>query len=403
MPAAPVPILDNRSARRLFLHRHALAEPPSGNGRGADLLDLVTRLGFVQIDSVNTLARAHDLILFARRPAYRPKSLQWLLERDRSLFEHWTHDAAAVPTAFLPHWKNRFARRAERLAAKWEEWQGHSVAERVEEVLAHIEANGCCGSGELAEGPRPKGGWWEWHPSKTAMEYLWHTGTLAIARRENFRKKYDLAHRVLPQVEAAHPDETMDFLCHGAVARLGFATPGEIANFWAHHAPHEVKPWVSAALSEGRLIEVDVEGVDGKLRRSLAFPDVIDAARDAPEPVGRLRVLSPFDPALRDRARAERLFGFRYRIEIFVPAEKRIFGYYVFPILEGDRLVGRIDMRADRDADAIVVTALWPERGLRWGKGRQTRLEAELQRLTRLAGVRGVRFEDGWLRDTVDF
>ena len=394
-----VPRLDNRAARRLFLDRHALAEPPAGTGRGADLLDLVTRLGFVQIDSVNTLARAHDLILFARRPAYRPKSLQWLLERDRSLFEHWTHDASAVPMALLPHWKNRFARKAEKIARKWEDWQGHSVHEQSDRVLAHIRENGCCGSGELAEGPRPKGGWWDWHPSKTAMEYLWHTGELAISRRENFRKLYDLAERVYPDVQRATEAQTLDTLCNGALDRLGFATAGEIAKFWDHHAPHEVKPWAEAEVAAGRLIEVEIEGHDGARRKSLARPDVLEAARDAPEAPARLRILSPFDPALRDRARAERLFGFRYRIEIFVPAERRIFGYYVFPMLEGDSLVGRIDVRADRDRDALVVTALWPEPGTRWGKARQARLEAELGRLTRLAGVTGVAFEDGWLRE----
>jgi uncharacterized protein YcaQ len=110
-------------------------------------------------------------------------------------------------------------------------------------------------------------------------------------------------------------------------------------------------------------------------------------------------VLSPFDPALRDRKRAERLFGFDYRIEIFVPEAKRKYGYYVFPVMEGDRIVARVDMKAFRDRDCLIVRALWPERGIRWGKGRQAAFEAELQRLTRLAGVTSVAFEDGWLRD----
>ena len=116
---------------------------------------------------------------------------------------------------------------------------------------------------------------------------------------------------------------------------------------------------------------------------------------------GKLLTLSPFDPALRDRARAERLFGFHYRIEVFVPAAKRVYGYYVFPLLEGDRLVGRIDMKAQRDSGTLAVTALWPERGVRWSPARIARLEAELDRVARFAGLERVEFVDGWLRDPV--
>jgi uncharacterized protein YcaQ len=125
---------------------------------------------------------------------------------------------------------------------------------------------------------------------------------------------------------------------------------------------------------------------------------VLAEAAALPPAPGRLRALSPFDPALRDRARALRLFGFDYRIEVFVPAPKRKYGYYVFPLLEGERIVGRIDMKADRAADLLRVTALWPEPGIRWTAPRQARLEAELARLTRLAGVSEVSFANDWLR-----
>ena len=141
--------------------------------------------------------------------------------------------------------------------------------------------------------------------------------------------------------------------------------------------------------------------MDGSHRRAFARPDVLQAAAAAPVPTGRLRVLSPFDPALRDRKRAERLFGFHYRIEVFTPAAKRIYGYYVFPLLEGDRLVGRIDMKAHRADGVLRVRALWPERGIAWGKGRQARLEAELHRVARFAGCDRVDWLDGWRRKTV--
>ncbi|MEL7184349.1 MAG: crosslink repair DNA glycosylase YcaQ family protein, partial [Pseudomonadota bacterium] len=189
---------------------------------------------------------------------------------------------------------------------------------------------------------------------------------------------------------------TVDWACGAALDRLGFATSGELAAFWDLITPAEAKAWCTAALAEGRLIEVDVAGVDGRLRRSVAWPDLADA--ETPEVTSRLRILSPFDPALRDRRRAERLFGFHYRIEIFVPEAKRVYGYYVFPILEGDRLVGRIDMKAERDADRLWVRAVWPEPGVRWGKGRIARLDAALARMARLADVTDVAFADNWLR-----
>ncbi|TKA95142.1 winged helix-turn-helix domain-containing protein, partial [Cereibacter changlensis] len=129
--------------------------------------------------------------------------------------------------------------------------------------------------------------------------------------------------------------------------------------------------------------------------------DLLARAAAAPEPPARLRILSPFDPALRDRNRAERLFGFRYRIEVFVPEPKRTYGYYVFPLLEGARLVGRIDMKAFRDQGVLQVKALWPEPGVRFGTGRMARLEAELERMARFAGCERVGFEAGWMRETM--
>ncbi|MCT4556002.1 MAG: winged helix DNA-binding domain-containing protein [Pelagimonas sp.] len=394
--------LDNASARRLFLHAHALAEPPQGPGKGQDLLDLITRLGFVQVDSVRTIERAHHMILFARRPAYRPQALAPLLERDRTLFEQWTHDAAVIPTAFYPYWQLRFDKGREKLRERWEKWRREGFADKFDAVLDQIRDHGPCGSADVgADEARSKGGWWDWHPSKTALEYLWRAGDLAVCHRENFRKVYDLSDRVIPVEHRWRPSEedSVDWLCRAALDRLGFATQGELAAFWDTISPARAGIWVKQALERGEIIPVEIELHDGSWRKSVAYPDILERIAAAPTPPGRMRVLSPFDPALRDRKRAERLFGFHYRIEIFVPEAKRVYGYYVFPLLEGDRLVGRIDMSADRKAGALVVRALWPERGIRWGQGRQARLEAELTRVLRFAGLEEVVWEPGWLRE----
>lgn len=399
----PTPVLSNPLARRLFLDRHALAEPPSGAATGSALAALIDRIGFVQVDSINTVERAHHMILFARRPAYRPAALDRLHDRDRALFEHWTHDASVLPVDLFPCWKHRFRRHAATRAEAWRNWLGDAHEGKLDAVLDRIAAQGPVTTAEVGEDEvRSKGGWWDWHPSKAALEWLWHTGKLSILRRDGFRKVYDLTERVIPAAQLTREvDEAamVDWACNSALDRLGFATSGEITAYWRAVTPAEARDWCRAALARGTLAEVDVEGADGALRRSFARPGVLAAAAAVPEPTGRLRVLSPFDPALRDRDRAERLFGFRYRIEVFVPEARRQFGYYVFPLLEGARLAGRIDMKAQRDRAVLEVRALWPEPGVAFGAGRMVRLEAELDRVARFAGCDRVAFLPGWQRD----
>ncbi len=398
--------LTNTQARRLFLDRHLLSETPQGPATGADMLQIIRSLGFVQLDSIRTVSRAHDMILFARRPRYRPKVLKRLYERDRALFEHWTHDAAVIPMEYYRWWHLRRQRDAERLKSRWRDWQGHSFEEQFQPVLDQIREHGpVCSADVGKDEERSSGGWWEWHPSKTALEYLWRSGAICVVGRDGFQKRYDLTERVLEAHLCDHgnmpdTDETVDWCCDQAMARLGFATHGELAAFWGHLNPAEAKDWCARELAAGRLEQIGVTGADGTLRLSYARPGLGDDTALERVPTNRLRVLSPFDPALRDRKRAERLFGFDYRIEVFVPEAQRKFGYYVFPILQGDSLVARVDMKAFRSEDVLRVTALWPERGLRWGVGRQQAFEKELHRLAKLAGVSQVAFDDGWLRGT---
>lgn len=399
-----LPLIGNRDARRIFLHRHLLSDAPQGPASGKDLLQLIQGLGFVQLDSINTVARAHDLILFSRRQRYRPQALKTLYERDGALFEHWTHDAAVIPMGYYPHWELRRQRDAQMLRQRYKNWHQHDFEGRFQTVLDQIRAQGPVSSSDVGQDePRSNGGWWDWHPSKTALEYLWRAGALCVVGRDGFQKRYDLTERVIDAAlcdPSQAPDEaqTIDWCCNGALDRLGFATPGELAAFWAHISPAEAKAWVQREQAVGRVEQVQIAGADGTVHRSFARPGLAsDPARDM-APTARLRVLSPFDPALRDRKRAERLFGFRYRIEMFVPAPKRVYGYYVFPILQGDSIIARVDMKAHRDRDTLVVRALWPEPGSRWGKGKQAAFEAELARIIRLAGVSQIAFEDGWLR-----
>jgi len=391
--------IDNPTARRIFLERQALSRP-LGRALGRDgLLALITDLGFVQVDSIGTVERAHHQILFSRNQTYRREDLTALLEQDRLLFEHWTHDASILPAAFFPYWKHRFRREESRILERWRNWREPGFEDAFEETYRRIAEQGPALSRELKEGDHKSCGWWNWHPSKTALEFLWRTGKLAISGRDNFQKIYDLTERCIAsdhaEVEVSH-EAFIDWACREALIRLGFATSGEIAAFWNLVTSQEAKDWVDAHRAE--LQEVEIAPADGgKPRLSLTLADRLPMLLAPPEPPGRVRVLSPFDPLIRDRARTERLFGFFYRIEVFVPEPKRQYGYYVFPLLEGDRLIGRIDMKANRKAGTLDVKRLWLEKGVRPSAGRLEKLDQELGRLARFTGVEWVVYGEGWL------
>lgn len=406
-----IPAIENRTARRLFLARQGLsARPASKLGRDG-LADLIDGMGFVQVDSVSTVERAHHMILFSRNQTYRQKDLKHLLEKERALFENWTHDASVIPARFYPYWRHRFERERKSLRERWRKWRREDFESEFAKVLQRIAVHGPVMSRDMAADhrddrqPAEDGaagqGWWNWHPPKTALEFLWRTGDLAVCRREAFQKVYDLSERVIPachyQSEVPH-GVFIDWACHGALDRLGFATSGEIAAFWDLITPAEAKAWCSA--ENGRsIVEADVQTLTGRPRRVFLLPETLETCIDVPEPPGRVRLLSPFDPLLRDRGRTERLFGYHYRIEIFVPAARRRYGYYVFPLLEGDRLIGRIDMACRRQAGDLCVTGLWFEPDVRASKGRMQAIEAELDRHRRFTGMDRVVFEDGWLRE----
>ena len=397
--------LSNAVARRLFLHRHALIEAPTGPAHGPALADLITRIGFVQVDSINTVERAHHMILFSRRQSYQPAALKHLLETDRHLWEHWTHDASILPVATFPYWKHRFARDADKLRGNWQSWFRDGYEAQFDSILRRIQDHGPVTSSDFGQGePRSKGGWWDWHPSKTALEWLWRTGQLTIAGRDGFQKVYDLAERVIPDghhsADISHETVVL-WACESALDQLGFATSSEVQAYWNAVDIATVKAWAQGALARGDVVEVAVQGATGAVKTVLARPDILDRLAEIPECNHRVRILSPFDPALRDRARAEFLFGFHYRIEVFVPEAKRRWGYYVFPVLEGDRIIGRIDAKAYKSERVLRVKAFWPELGLAMGAGRMQRLAAELDRLARFAGCDRVEFLPGWMRDYI--
>ena len=376
--------IPNRTARALWLSVNGLGGTPTGP---LDLSRLIGSLGFVQLDTIQVVSRAHHHILWTRNQNYREPMLDHLLARDRAVFEHFTHDASVLPMEFLPMWERQFTRMKAKVSRS--SWFGKHLAEdHLSHIRRRISEEGPLSTHDFDTKIQGAREMWKRPPHKIGLDYLWYAGELATSHRDGITKYYDLAERVFPEdLHRQHIPEQdqVDWLCHAAIDRLGVGTQGEIRKFWEATEVAEVAEWVSR--QAGSLVQVAVESADGRWTTAHAAPDIEARIAALAAPTSRLRILNPFDPAIRDRARLKRLFGFDYTVEMFVPAAKRVWGYYVYPLLEGDRFVGRIEVKAERKQDVLTIQNLWWEPGVRVTAQRQSKLESELVRLARLAGV----------------
>lgn len=383
--------IDNRQARHLWLSAQGMDRAPTGP---LDLPEIIRQLGFVQLDTIQVVSRAHHHILWSRNQNYREPMLDRLMAQDRTVFEHFTHDASVLPMEFLPMWRRQFQRKQAQLdRAGW--FKGLPDKPERDAIKARIEREGPLSTHAFDTKVEGKREMWARPPHKKALDYMWYSGELATCHRVNFIKFYDLAERVFPAAlsEVALTDEAqIDWLCRAALDRIGVGTSGEIQQFWDAASAQEVKAWLGRA--EMDLQEVEVQTAKGDWVTAFAPTNLEDRLAGVASPTSRLRILNPFDPVVRDRKRLFRLFGFDYRNEMFVPAAKRLWGYYVFPILEGDRFVGRIELKADRKKSLLTVVNFWPEPGVQWSARRFGKLDAELQRLARFVGVKTVEGKD---------
>jgi uncharacterized protein YcaQ len=397
--APDCPRVSAAQARRILLGGQELLAAPE-RATCESVYQLVLRLGYVQVDSINVVERAHHLILGTRLSGYRPNLLRILLERQRRLFEHWTHDAAAIPTIWFPYWRLRFDRYRRELWRRpwWRERMGSDAEAVVDGVRRRLEAGGPIRARDLAgEAATPQGtggdrsSWWGWSPQKAALEYLWWTGEASIAGRDGFHKLYDLTERALPEAAAAPAPaegEHEAWASRTALDRLGVATAEEIAGFWKALPASAIRTWCQAAAARGEIVEVALEDVDGRTPRpAFAVTGWPERARQEPATSSGMRLLCPFDPVLRDRARTRRLFGFDFRFEAFVPRDRRRHGYYVMPVLEGDRLVARVDPKLHRSDELLEVRSVSWEPGARPTRRRLAALDAAVGRLAKLVGA----------------
>jgi uncharacterized protein len=387
-------VLSAAEARQLFLHSQGLGHDPEAlpPATPAAVAKLIERIGFVQVDTISTVERAHHLILAARLNAYRPALLARLLElQPRRLFEHWTHDASVIPLAFYPHWRPRFERHA--AGGRWHRQMLGDDADRVlAEVIGRITEEGPLASRDFEHvGPKRDAAWWGWRPHKLALDRLWRSGVLHVVGRRNFQKVYNLTERAIP-AHAALPrptdEEHVEWACRTALDRLGTASAREVAQFWAAIPVAQAKSWLTRAAAAGEVLEVSVESADGSpARHGYAPMDLAARLRRAPAPPDYVRLLCPFDPVLRDRARAKRLFNFDFRFEGFVPKSKRLHGYYVMAALEGDRFIAKADVKFDRASGVLRVPKVWWERGERVTRKRRAALERGAERLADWVGA----------------
>ena len=358
----PVQRLPAGLARRIALAAQGFGDlRPQGGVGTRQLTRLAGRLAVLQIDSVNVLSRAHYMPAFSRLGPYPRSALDRLSTSPRpALFEYWAHEASFLPVRLHPHVRWRMH------AAEEHAW-GSMVAiarERptyVADVLDRVREQGPLKASDLAE-PRPDrpGSMWNWHAGKVALEWLFYSGALTTRGRTTaFERVYDLPERVLPpEVLAAptpDPDDAVRELVRTAARALGVATERDLRDYFRLR-PQQARTAIAELTDAGELQPVEVEG--------WGAPAWLDPQARRPRWIRARALLSPFDSLVWERPRVERIFGFRYRIEIYTPAKQRVHGYYVLPFLLGDRLVGRVDLKADRQAGVLRVQAARAEDGV---------------------------------------
>jgi uncharacterized protein len=353
--------LSAAAARRIALGAQGFADPrPSGRITRRHGRRLFEHVGLVQIDSVNVLVRSQELPVFARLGPHRRDLLPAMLDAG-DLFEYWGHQASLIPVEHQPlfRWKMEAAARGENI------WNGVARLARnrpgyIETVYEEVKALGPLRASELSDpGPRRKEPWWSWEDGKLALEYLFWSGQLSARRLSNFERAYDVTERILPDWVLALPTpteaEARRELLALAGRALGVATVADLCDYYRLNIPKS-KGALAELVEVGRLVPVEVVG--------WGRPAYLDPDARRPRRISARALLSPFDSLVWFRDRTERVFDFHYRIEIYTPAAKRVYGYFVLPFLLGSELVGRVDLKSDRKASALIVPAAWKEPGV---------------------------------------
>ncbi|MDO7895498.1 winged helix-turn-helix domain-containing protein [Pseudomonas citrulli] len=350
-----------KQARRLALAAQGFdGRPAPASVQPSRLNRLIERLGVLQIDSVNALVRSHYLPLFSRLGTYNPDLLDqaaWSQGRRRTLFEYWGHEASLLPMSLHPlmRWRMERASRGEGIYQQLARF-GQERQDVIRRVLASVREQGALGAGSLSTRQEKAGPWWDWSEEKHALEWLFAAGEVTVAGRRGFERLYDLPERVLPAdvLQQAPPDEAeaqRALLVHAAQA-LGVGTEKDLRDYFRLD-PADSRQRLAELEEAGELLRCQVQG--------WKQPAWCRPLTKIPRSVAASALLSPFDSLVWERSRTERLFDFRYRLEIYTPAHKRVYGYYVLPFLHHERIAARVDLRAERALGRLAVHAVHEE------------------------------------------
>lgn len=347
-----------RAAARLLLEAQGLDRPARRRATKADVLAVIRRMGVLQIDTIHVVARSPYLVLWSRLGAYEPGWLDALLAEGR-LFEYWAHEASFLPIESYPLFRHRMIDPGS-LGWKYShDWIADNGAV-VGQVLDRIRADGAVRSADFERKDRKGSSWWGWKPEKRALELLFSAGELMVARRERFHRVYDLRERVLPgwdDAQLGSAEEADRELVRQAVRALGVTRPAWVADYF-----RMPKPAAAAAVEQlrdaGELVDVTVEGWPGTALVTADSLGRVEAAASTRSAPTLTTLLSPFDPVVWDRARGLEMFNFEYRLECYTPAAKRVYGYFVLPILRRGRIVGRLDAKAHRREGVMEIRSL---------------------------------------------
>lgn len=348
--------LSAAQARRIALVAQGFGRAPAAATGIRQLRSAVSRLGLLQLDSVNVFERSHYLPLFARLGTYDKADLDRLtFDRRGDYTEYWAHEAAVIPVEQWPLFRWRMDAFRHYYATNQKAWM-QSDTTSVAWVLAELAEKGPLTASQIEDDSRSgKSGWWDWSDTKRALEYLFAIGEVVSAGRTRFQRRYALREQVLPRHvldrDVSRDDAVRQLLAQSARAH-GIGTLRDLADYYRiKQAP--AKAAINELVEAGELLPVTVAGWNAPawLHRDARIPRRIETAA----------LLSPFDPVVWERARAERMFGFHYRIEIYTPEPKRVFGYYSLPVLVDDQIVGRIDLKNDRQARVLRVQSAWRE------------------------------------------
>jgi uncharacterized protein YcaQ len=358
-----MPALSLLAARNLALSAQGLLQPPTHPAGKADVLAAIRQIGALQIDTINVVARSPYLALWSRLGDYDPAWLNQLLA-EGAVFEYWSHAASFLPIEDYPYYR-RFI-----LDGKhWHHYKDWYPAHKdeVDAILAHIQQNGAARSADFERKDGKKGGtWWDWKIEKDALEHWFTMGELMIARRDKFQRVYDLRERVLPDWDdgrAPTTEDTNRVLTLKAIECLGIARPGWVADYF--RLPKEVVKTALKDLQSRDLIRpVEVEGWEEPALVSSGNGGLVQAAFDGTLQATYTTLLPPFDSLIWDRNRTRQLFNFDYALECYLPAPKRVYGYYLLTILHRGELVGRLDAKANRQLGRFEVKALYLEPGV---------------------------------------